>query len=65
MMVEFDDFLLAQMFCLRNGVRTRREEEEEEADESFRLCVSFLAPPLSTLIGANPDPAYGSSYPMF
>lgn len=34
------DSVLAQMFCLRNGVRTRREEEGTEKEFFSVLCVT-------------------------
>ena len=38
------DLILAQMFCLRNGVRTRREEEEWIRRKKFELfCASRLS----------------------
>lgn len=41
MKMEAEDVVLAQMFCMRNGVRTRREEEGAEEDFFCLLCVKL------------------------
>jgi hypothetical protein len=49
------EIVLAQMFCLRNGVRTKRKEKEEEGGESVEVFDCFCAGvrPRLSVRGAN------------